>query len=378
MTMTGPMTATGMTPSLPSACYRDDGFFARERAEVMTREWICAGRVADLPPPGDFRPVELAGQSLIVARDRDGAIHAHYNTCRHRGARLCDPASDARWGVRLEGAARGLIRCPYHGWTFGLDGALLAAPDMGATPGFAKADFALHPVGVKVWGGFVFLCLRPDAARDFDAGIADAARRLANYPLADLMTGDVRSYDVHANWKVICENYNECYHCPGVHPELCEIVPAFRENGGIGLDWELGVPHRPGAVTYTATGTTNRAPFPGLSEIEKVRHKGEMIYPNLMLSVSMDHCAAFVLTPLAADRTRIDCHFLFHPDAVTAPDFAPEDAIEFWDLVNRQDWAVCERVQAGMGALPHDHGWYAPMEDWSLDIRRWLAARMDF
>ena len=181
---------------------------------------------------------------------------------------------------------------------------------------------------------------------------------------------------MRANWKVIAENYNECYHCGGVHPELCAVVPVFRSGAGLGLDWENGVPHREGAWTYTFSGTTNRKPFDGLSEVEKVRHKGELIYPNLLLSMSAEHGAAFILSPLAPDRTRIEVLFLFDPEEMARDDFDPADAVDFWDITNRQDWAVCERVQKGMSSAVHDHGYYAPMEDDSLDIRRYIAAHI--
>jgi len=160
-----------------------------------------------------------------------------------------------------------------------------------------------------------------------------------------------------------------------VHPELCDLVPDFRKDGGMHLDWEAGIPHRDGATTYTMTGTTSRATFAGLTEAERVRHKGELIYPNLMLSVSSDHAAAFLLWPEAVDRTRVECRFLFHPDEMANPGFDPSDAVDFWDLVNRQDWAVCERVQRGMSARVHEFGYYSPMEDYSLDIRRYVSAR---
>ena len=183
------------------------------------------------------------------------------------------------------------------------------------------------------------------------------------------------TYDVAANWKVIAENYNECYHCGPVHPELVRLVPAFG-GGGVGLEWEDGIPHREGAWTFTMSGTTSRSPLPGLSEVERVRHKGELVYPNLMLSCSADHVAAFVLEPLAVDRTRVTCSLLFARDAVDASDFDPSDAADFWDLVNRQDWAICESVQRGMSSRAYTHGWFAPMEDDSADIRRWLLPRL--
>jgi Rieske 2Fe-2S family protein len=184
------------------------------------------------------------------------------------------------------------------------------------------------------------------------------------------------TYDVAANWKVIAENYNECYHCGPVHPELCDLVPSFRKRGGAELDWEHGIPHRPGADTYTLSGTSTRASFPGLNDIEQVNHFGELIYPNLMLSLSRDHVAAFVLRAVAADRTMIDCLVMFHPDEAACQDFDPSDAFDFWHMVNLQDWAICDRVQRGMTSSSFVHGWYAPMEDPSLDIRRWWTARM--
>ena len=181
---------------------------------------------------------------------------------------------------------------------------------------------------------------------------------------------------MRANWKVIVENYNECYHCAGVHPELCRIVPAFREKGGAYLDWDNGVPQAEGTFTFTLTGVTDRAPFPGLDEHEQTRHKGELVYPNLMLSLSADHVAAFTLVPRAPDRTLIVVDWLFHPDEIAKPGFDPSDAVDFWDLVNRQDWTVCEGVQDGMTSRRFGFGWYAPMEDMSLDIRRYLAERV--
>jgi Rieske 2Fe-2S family protein len=368
-----------MEESLPRAYYVSPDLFEAERERIFYREWFCAGREETLPAAGDTLVLDVAGESVLVVRTRAGDLRAFYNVCRHRGSRLVEPPSgDAAFAptVRLSGS----IRCPYHAWTYGLDGELLSASHLGALDAADKAAFSLYPVGLETWGGFVFVNLSPEAATS--RGLTLAAQlgpipgRVARYPLAALRTARQIAYDVRANWKVLAENYNECYHCGPVHPELCEVVPAFKRDGGANLAWEDGIPHRDGAWTFTRTGTTNRRPFPDLSEEERVRHKGELLYPNAFLSLSPDHVASFLLWPQGPARTRVVCDFLFHPDEMAGPDFDPSDAVDFWDLINRQDWAVCERVQAGMQSRAFRHGYYGPMEDLSLDIRRYICDRL--
>jgi Rieske 2Fe-2S family protein len=307
-------------------------------------------------------------------------LRAYYNVCRHRGTRLCrDPLAPASPEARAPltgGIAAGRITCPYHQWTYDLDGRLIGAPHLAGEPDFDKGLFSLYPVAVDSWGGFIFLNLTPSRAVPLRPQLGAIAERTVRYPLAQLRIGHTIRYRVAANWKVLCENYNECYHCAGVHPELCAVVPAFRERGGANLDWERGIPHRPGAYTFTASGTTRRRAFPGLNDDERVRHKGELVYPNLFVSLACDHVAAFILEPQSATHTDITCHFLFEPHEIGKSDFDPSDASEFWDLVNRQDWAICEAVQQGIGARVHEHGYYAPMEDFNLDIRRYVLERI--
>ena len=349
--------------TLPGRYYTDPVLFARERERVFASMWVCAGRSEEVSTPGEFVVREVAGESLIVTRRKDGGLSGHFNVCRHRGTRLCTEET-GRFADR--------IQCPYHGWTYGLDGRLLKAPhaDLDDTSGFA-----LNPVGVDTWGGFLFVHLSPERARPLAEAVAHAAGTLANYGLADLVVGAAFSYDVAANYKVILENYNECYHCGPVHPELSRLVPSFAGGGG-DLDWDAGIPHREGAWTFTTTGTTTRAPLPGLDADERTRHKGDLVYPNLMISASADHVATFVLRPHAPDRTTVECSLLFAADEVAAAGFDPSDASELWDLVNQQDWGVCESVQRGMSSRSYRHGWFAPMEDDSLDIRRWLLPRL--
>jgi phenylpropionate dioxygenase-like ring-hydroxylating dioxygenase large terminal subunit len=344
------------------------------------REWLCVGREEQVPVPGSHRVLDLYGESILLLRNGEGELRAFYNVCRHRGARLCpaEEEHEAPHGVTLGGGVMGSrsILCPYHAWSYNLDGELQRAPHLGEEDGLNKADHNLYPVAVESWGGFVFVNLCPESAPDFLSQISGTIEQFQRYPLADLRIGHSIEYQVEANWKVICENYNECYHCGPVHPELCEIVPVFKQAGGADLDWDRGIPHREGAVTFTTTGTTERRMFPGLNADEQVRHKGDLVYPNLFLSASSDHIAAFLLKARGAGHTTIECHFLFEPYEMDKPEFDYSDAVDFWHKVNGQDWAICERVQQGMGARVHQAGVFSPMEDWNLDIRRYVSDRI--
>ena len=361
--------------TLPRDYYFSPELFVEEREKIFYGQWVCVGRTSEISETGHYLALDLAGESIIVVRDEQQQVNAFYNLCRHRGSQLVAMGAGIdREAMRLTGCFRKTIRCPYHSWVYGLDGSLQHAPHIKDIPTKnGKDDFSLNRVSVDTWGGFLFLSLSDEEPMDSLADqLGEIPQRLCRYPLAELVTGKRVEYIVAANWKVILENYNECYHCAGVHPELCKIVPAFRDGGGAGLDWDDGIPHREGAYTFTLDGTTQRKPFPGLNEPEKTRHKGELAYPNLMISLSADHVAAFFLFPVEPGCTRIVCDILFHPSEAKKPDFNPSDAAAFWDLVNRQDWAICENVQRGMRSRAFRQGYYAPMEDLSLDIRRYI------
>ncbi len=359
--------------ALPKAMYVDHAAWQHEREWVLLASWTCVGRIDELglAVPSRLAVIEVLGESILLTSDATG-LHGAYNVCRHRGSQVVP----VRPGDRPVPCEVRSLRCPYHSWTYALDGRLLRAPHTEAVTGFDADDFSLSPVAVDTWGGFVFVHLSPASARPLAEEVGAVADKLARYPLASLTSSRRLVYEVAANWKVVAENYNECYHCGPVHPELSRLVPAFA-GGGDGIDWDAGVPHREGAWTFTMTGSSARRPFPELDADERVRHKGELIYPNLLISCSADHVTAFTLWPLAVDRTRVVCDLLFAPEEVTDPGFDPDDAADLWDLVNAQDWAVCESVQRGMSSRAYDQGWFAPMEDPSLDIRRWLLPRLE-
>jgi len=308
---------------------------------------------------------------VLIVRGKDDKLRAFFNVCRHRGSQLVPTSGNAH------GSFAGAIRCPYHAWTYDLDGRLRTAPFLEEGADITKAELPLHAVDLDTWGGFVFVRLSRDpTSTTLVQQLGAVPERLTRYDLASLRAAHRIEYDVAANWKTLLENYNECYHCGPVHPELSSLVPAFKQAGGANLDWERGIPHRPGAYTFTRTGTTARAPLPGLDDDERTRHKGELVYPNLPLSLAADHVAVFTVWPHAPAHTTVWCDFLFHPSEIEKTGFDPSDAVEFWDVVNRQDWRICESVQRGMTSRVFDRGFYAPMEDASLDIRRYIAKRM--
>jgi Rieske 2Fe-2S family protein len=361
-----------MQPTLGREYYFSDEVFQRERERLFWREWFCGGREEELPRPADYVAVDVAGESVLVVRSREGSLAAYYNVCRHRGSRLV---------TEKRGSVGTSIRCPYHAWTYNLDGCLRTAPYLDEEDGFSRAELGLHPVGIDSWGGFFFLNLCPSEASsrcyDLRTQLGAVPSRVQRYPLAQLRSARRLVYEVHANWKVLLENYNECYHCGPVHPELCRLVPAFKQRGGSELDWDRGIPHREGAWTFTETGTSSRSPFEGLDQDELTRHKGELIYPNFMISLSADHVTAYTLWPQSPVHTRVICDFLFAPAEIDQQGFDPSDAVNFWDLVNRQDWAICENVQLGMRSRIFQHGYYAPMENASLDIRRYIDEKLN-
>ncbi len=365
--------------TLPSNWYLDEDIFALEREHIFFKEWVCIGREEEWPDAGSHKVLDILGESIIVVRSKEGRINGFYNVCVHRGSQLCatsDKLAEDRLPIKGGVIGSKLIMCPYHAWSYDLDGNLKAAPHMAGVEGFNKEDYHLHKVAVEIHSGFVFINMTPDSAPDFNDHVATLDKNFSRYGLGNLRIAKTIHYDIDANWKVLCENYNECYHCGPVHPELCQIVPAFKDKGGADLNWDKGIPHTEGADTFTFTGTSTRRSFPELNEDEQTHHKGELLYPNMFISLAREHLAIFIFLPESAGRTRLDCHFLFEPYEMEKDDFDGSDAIDFWHIVNQQDWHICERVQKGMSARVHDYGIFSPMEDWNLDIRKYVSDRI--
>ena len=353
--------------TLPGTAYCDPPVLARELENIFCRSWLCAGREERVTEPGDFFTLAVGQESILILRDRDGRLRAFYNVCRHRGTRLCSAE---------EGHLKGAVSCPYHAWTYALDGRLIGTPHLWEGEGFRKEEFSLHPVAIDTWGGFLFINLEGERAAPLAGHLGPIPERNRRYPLAALRLGARDAHEVECNWKILVENYMECYHCPGVHPELCDLVPLYRTGLVDASGSDVIAYFREGACTFTMTGTTRRPLLSGLDDEEKRKYNGEMIYPTMMLNLFPDYAQYRVLWPLGPARTRIVTEWLFEPFTMARDDFDASDAIEFIRLVSRQDWSVCELVQKGVASRAHRHGVYVPQETHAGQFKAWYLDRL--
>jgi Rieske 2Fe-2S family protein len=372
------MTATRPAPelltTLPGAYYYDPAIYAREQARIFGELWVCAGRADDIPAPGDYATAEVGGESVLVARSGDGRLRAFLNVCRHRGARLC-PVE--------RGRVAGAFQCRYHAWTYGLDGRLTGAPNLPAVDGFDRDAFGLHPVALEVWEGLIWLCLAETPAplaEQLDAPILarfGERARFDRYRLGDLKVGRTIEYDVQANWKIVVENFMECYHCGPVHPEFCRLLPDFRSGQSYQNQVGVGTAFADEIDAFTVTGQGRRARLPGLLPEDDRLYYGLTLLPNVLLSLLPDHIIMHTARPEGPTRTRVVCDWLFDAGAVAAPDFDPDDAVAVFDLVNRQDWEVCALAQQGMASRAYRSGGvYAPSERHLRDFNDFVRARL--
>jgi Rieske 2Fe-2S family protein len=344
--------AKRVATTLPASYYTDPDLFRDELERFYCQMWICAGRVNQIPDPGDYFLREIAEESIILTRDNSGMVRAFFNVCRHRGTRICTLA---------EGRFQGRIQCGYHGWTYGLDGKLIGAPHMGE--GFCREDYPLNRVQAEVWDGYVFLNLSRDS-EPLASQLADLPQKFVRWQMADLRLHRRSLYEVKANWKLIMLNYNECLHCPMLHPRLNAISDYLSGDNDkphrsyIGGSMEF----RGGAKTMTLDGKLRREYLPGLTDAERQRVYYYAIYPNLFLSLHPDYVMTHTLWPRAVDRTDVVCEWLFHPNEMAKSNFEGNDAVEFWDLTNREDWAISELSQAGIRSRAYSPGPYSLCE----------------
>ena len=345
---------------LPPRVFHDPAVFAYEQEQWFARTWLCVGREEDVAEQGTYRLVRVAGESIILLRDRTGTINAFHNVCRHRGSTLLDEPADGTTNARIV-----RIQCPYHAWIYELDGTLKRAPHTEEIHDFVTTDQGLVSVRLETWAGFLFLNLDPDA-KPLASYLDDLPAAVAHYPLASLLRARRIEYEVNANWKVIGENYSECLHCPGVHPQLNRLSPYDRgwnlESSG---PWAGGWMELVDAADTMSVdgGFHGRAALSGIGDENTRRVYYIVLWPNMLLSLHPDYVMTHQVWPLDAERSHVVCEWLFEPGTMAQPGFDPSDAVDFWDLTNRQDWAVCERQQEGTRSRSYVPGRYSLMED---------------
>ena len=338
--------------TLPQRYFVSAEVFAKEQATIFSAEWVYVGHQSQIAASGDYFVQEVAGESLIVVRDQQGTIRGFYNVCRHRGTRLCEEQC----------GHAGAIQCPYHAWTYALNGRLIGAPQMEGAPGFDKADYSLAAVNLALWEGFIFVNLagRPTALKEVFAPLQG---KFTHWNLPQLRSAKRVEYDVNANWKLIFENYSECYHCPGVHPMLSKVSPYdSAENDLCEGPFLGGFMAITEGASLTISGNACARPVGDIGSEDHARVFYYSIFPNMLLSMHPDYVMVHQVWPLAPERTRIVCDWFFHPDAFERADFHPEDAVEFWDVTNKQDWHVCELSQQGIASRAYTPGPYSPRE----------------
>lgn len=337
---------------LPAQAYTSPEVLAWERRHFFAGTWTCLGRRDALAPLGSTQVATTVGDiGVLLSVAGAGPVEAFANTCRHRGHELLGAG---------ETATKQAVVCPYHAWSYDLSGRLIAAPGFRELASFDPETHGLVPLPVQEWHGWVFVNALGTAPA-FAEHVGALEDLVAPYEPETLVLGATHEYVVAANWKVVTENYHECYHCPLIHPELCQVSPP---TSGSNFDlpgmWVGGsMDLRDGAETMSLDGRSPGRPLPGVDP-RVVLYLG--LFPNLLLSLHPDYVMTHRMTPLAPDRTRVECAWYF-PAAADGAAIDPSYAVDFWDTTNRQDWGACESVQRGLSSPHFRPGPLAPNED---------------
>ena len=355
----------GESRTLPAAAYQSQDLFDWEREHIFNQQWVCLGRKDDLLDKMQVRSLDHGGETILLARDDLGIVRGFSNVCRHRGHPLVEvgDAIDVR-----------LIRCPYHSWSYRLDGSLRAAPTLTQSPNFDMSAWPLMNLRVEEWLGWIFLDLS-GTAPSLEDTFGNLAEVLTPYEPERLQMVTRHSYEIAANWKLVVENYHECYHCTSIHPELCQVTPpdSGEDIAPTGLWCGGTMILKDHAVTMSLTGASQGVNFRGLrpGQEREVLYLGA--YPNLLISPHPDYVMTHRIVPLAPGRTFIECDWLFAPESIGKDGFDPAYAVDFWDITNREDWNACENVQRGSANRGFRPGPLSPWESTNYQFLNMVA-----
>jgi Rieske 2Fe-2S family protein len=371
---------TQLTPGLPAEAYYDQRQYEFEMRRIWQRNWVYVGRSRELPEARSFLTFELGDQHILLVRDEHGTLHGYHNTCRHRGAALCtEPRGTLKSGA---------ILCPYHAWAYRLDGSLLKTTSKLLPEGFDLTNFSLYRVRVHEWRGFVYVALT-DSPAAFESLWDVPLSQLNRWPLEDLEVGHVMQRTIACNWKIFWENYNECLHCPSVHPQLSSLVPIY----GRGLleerddpqwqthasssdpRWKGGV--RTGAKTWSLDGQPTGSGFKGLLEEDlRVGYSYMTGVPSTMIAAHVDYVRVVRLLPLGPERTDLRVEYLFPKVTLDDGHADIRNAVDFTNTVLSEDADVCELTQRGLKATPHSRGVIMPEEYLLRRFHEWIAGEL--
>ena len=348
--------------TLPGEYYTSPDVLAQEMGRIFRRRWLCIGREDQIPNAGDYVLQAVGKDNVIVLRDKSGGVRAYHNVCRHRGTRLCEEHT---------GRFSETIQCPYHAWTYSLDGRLIGAPSTNDLDGFDKADYPLLQVASAVWEGFLFINLAEEP-EPFEHAWAPLLGKFSRFNMPNLKVG--RTHRVRRQGEL-----------EAAAAELLRVLPLRAGASGAGQDHaaherrerpDRGAVHgwlhdhraRGGKPDDERQGV--RRAGGELPEEDMTRVYYYAIFPNMLLSLHPDYVMFHTLWPEGTDRTRIFCSWLFHPATLSDPTFNPDDGVEFWDMTNKQDWHICEQSQLGVESPAYRPGPYSKREAISVQIDR--------
>ncbi|MEX3598944.1 aromatic ring-hydroxylating dioxygenase subunit alpha [Kocuria carniphila] len=359
--------------TLPGSTYTDQNFFRAEQEHIFEQMWFCAVRAADLDKPGAYRTVQVGRESIIITRNRKHGIRAFYNVCRHRGAKLCTEDS---------GEAKRSFQCPYHAWTYDFDGKLIAAPNLTKMPDIGREEYGLVTIPVREYLGYVWVCLAEEPPSFEEHVMGDIEERLGDsesiqgYDIANLALGRRITYDVKANWKLIIENFMECYHCATIHPELTEVLPEFAD--GLAAQYFVGHGAEFGEEVkgFTVDGSEGLDKIPGVDDDHDRRYYAITVKPTVFVNLVPDHVIIHRMFPMAVDRTIVECDWLYLPSVVDSGKDVSA-SVELFHRVNQQDFDACERCQPAMGSRIYAKGGVlVPSEHHIGVFHDWVMAKV--